>query len=72
MDYSIRPRATDRRRLDDTEKASFRPGRSDNIVRAKRASQAWTNNNPEKSTVPKYMQGDQSPHPLMLRNQAEQ
>ena len=69
MDYSIRSRDVDRRRLDDTEAASIRPGRSDDIVRAKRAAQAWQNNNPERTTVPKSMQGDRNPHPLIVRNQ---
>ena len=72
MDYSIRSRDVDRRRLDDTEAASIRPGRSDDIVRAKRAAQAWQNNNPEKTTLPKSMQGtkqDRNPHPLIVRNQ---
>ena len=73
MDYSIRSRDVDKRRLDDTEAASIRPGRSDDIVKAKRAAQAWQANRPQKTTVPKYMQGtkqDRNPHPLIARNEA--
>lgn len=69
MDYSIRSRDVDKRRLDDTEAASIRPGRSDDIVRAKRAALSWQANRPEKTTVPKSMQGDRNPHPLIVRNQ---
>lgn len=68
MDYSIRKRSTDRRRLDHTEAQSYRPGRSDAIVRAKRASQSWQANRPQ-STTTRGGKGDRQPHPLIVRNQ---